>query len=109
MRNSMYQVTTGIFQSHQFNGTLSKNRKVIWDNDSFGRGYPVENCQELAWVSIEEAIIVEYENGDTVKTLAKKTGYSHIVIKEFLLSKGIFEDKSNQLVFIELLTGRSSC
>lgn len=42
-----YKVITGIFEGHIFEGEISFNGKTVWDLNSYGRGYPIENCKEL--------------------------------------------------------------
>jgi len=42
-----YIVNKGIFIGHKFNGEVSFDGKTVWDKDSYGRGYPIENCDEM--------------------------------------------------------------
>jgi len=38
-----YRITKGIFEGRIFSGEIIRDR--VWDNDSFGRSYPIENCE----------------------------------------------------------------
>ena len=42
----MYKIIAGIFEGREFNGSevVINGEKRIWDNDSFGRSYPADNC-----------------------------------------------------------------
>lgn len=45
-----YVVTTGIFEGHIFNGhpVVISGENRIWDDDSIGRSYPIENTKVLS-------------------------------------------------------------
>ena len=45
----MYKIISGIFEGKEFNGSelIINGEKRIWDNDSFGRNYPIENCEVI--------------------------------------------------------------
>jgi len=46
---NMYKIISGIFEGKEFNGSelIINGEKRIWDNDSFGRNYPIENCEVI--------------------------------------------------------------
>jgi len=48
-----YRVTKGIFEGRVFKGELSSNGKTVWDLDTVGRGYPVENTEILMELQAE--------------------------------------------------------
>lgn len=80
-----YEVTTGVFEGHIFNGhpvTISGQER-IWDDDSVGRSYPIENTK-----------LVE------TKTSSKITIKSEVPVGQFLsdLSQsGIYYQKISEV------------
>lgn len=44
-----YKIISGIFTNREFNGheQIINGEIRIWDCDSFGRSYPVENCEVI--------------------------------------------------------------
>lgn len=50
MKIKTHKVTNGIFKGYEFNGTeaiLPDGRKIVWDNETVGRGYPWENVHRF--------------------------------------------------------------
>ena len=58
-----FTVIEGIFKGHKFDGEVSVDGKTIWDLNTQGRGYPIENCKEAIKDASEiiDPIIEDFE------------------------------------------------
>ena len=66
-----YRIIKGVFEGREFigNETVICGEIRIWDFDSIGRSYPIENCEVIEWVCLVACVDAVHQNTMKVKQL----------------------------------------